>query len=85
VDYTTTEVELKDSVYQVRPSTQAFTFKTDRKVPKLGLMLVGLGGNNGAARLPRFAPSQSFGGWPDTLCIPQAARWSPRSSRTRRT
>ncbi len=31
----------------VTPITETMLFKTDRKVPKLGLMLVGLGGNNG--------------------------------------
>jgi myo-inositol-1-phosphate synthase len=69
VDYTTTEVELKDMVYHVQPSTKKFTFKTDRKVPKLGLMLVGLGGNNGASGLalrPKLSaaglPSQRFAG-----------------------
>jgi myo-inositol-1-phosphate synthase len=33
---------------RVIPSEQTFTFKTERKVPKLGLMLVGWGGNNGS-------------------------------------
>lgn len=31
----------------VTPNTITFNFKTERKVPKTGLMLVGLGGNNG--------------------------------------
>ncbi|GAA5826170.1 hypothetical protein JCM3770_003192 [Rhodotorula araucariae] len=33
--------------YNVRPVEKHLEFKTDRKVPKTGLMLVGLGGNNG--------------------------------------
>lgn len=33
--------------HQVTPKRQLFTFKTERKVPKTGLMLVGWGGNNG--------------------------------------
>ncbi|GAA6061194.1 hypothetical protein JCM10212_001515 [Sporobolomyces blumeae] len=33
--------------YAVRPVEKALEFKTMRKVPKTGLMLVGLGGNNG--------------------------------------
>jgi myo-inositol-1-phosphate synthase len=43
----------------VTPKKQVFTFKTQRKVPKVGLMLVGWGGNNGTtvtagkAALPR--------------------------------
>ncbi|BGP18732.1 Myo-inositol-1-phosphate synthase [Rhodosporidiobolus nylandii] len=33
--------------YQVKPVERELEFKTERKVPKTGLMLVGLGGNNG--------------------------------------
>jgi myo-inositol-1-phosphate synthase len=29
------------------PKKEVYTFKTQRKVPKTGLMLVGWGGNNG--------------------------------------
>jgi len=32
---------------QVVPKKEVYTFKTQRKVPKTGLMLVGWGGNNG--------------------------------------
>lgn len=32
----------------VTPVEEKFTFKTSRKVPKLGVMIVGLGGNNGS-------------------------------------
>lgn len=32
---------------QVRPCSTRFTFRTGRQVPRLGLMLVGWGGNNG--------------------------------------
>lgn len=35
------------NVYQVTPSSSGFIFRTERKVPKLGVMLVGWGGNNG--------------------------------------
>ena len=31
----------------VKPSTTKMQFKTERKVGKTGVMLVGLGGNNG--------------------------------------
>jgi len=30
------------------PTVEKFTFKTQRKVPKLGVMIVGIGGNNGS-------------------------------------
>lgn len=33
------------------PKTQNFTFKTDLKVPKVGVLLVGFGGNNGTTML----------------------------------
>lgn len=32
---------------QVKPSSTKLTFRTERRVPKLGVMLVGWGGNNG--------------------------------------
>ncbi|GAA5858975.1 hypothetical protein JCM8547_007183 [Rhodosporidiobolus lusitaniae] len=40
----TPEGQLK---YQVKPVARELEFRTERKVPKTGLMLVGLGGNNG--------------------------------------
>ncbi|KAH9006202.1 inositol-3-phosphate synthase [Lactarius hatsudake] len=33
--------------YVIKPTTTPFEFRTQRKVPKTGLMLVGIGGNNG--------------------------------------
>lgn len=32
----------------IEPKAINYTFKTDMKIPKLGLMLVGWGGNNGS-------------------------------------
>lgn len=32
----------------VEPMTNSYTFKTDLKVPKMGVLFVGLGGNNGS-------------------------------------
>jgi myo-inositol-1-phosphate synthase len=47
--YQTTVVEKSDSgAIKVTPKTVDLTFKTERKVPKLGVMLVGWGGNNGS-------------------------------------
>ena len=46
-DYQTTTVEMQNGKVRVRPVVDSFEFQTDRKVPKLGIMLVGLGGNNG--------------------------------------
>lgn len=41
-------VEQKDGKYVVTPSVQEYEFKTDTTVPKLGMLLVGWGGNNGS-------------------------------------
>lgn len=46
--YRTTSVETKaNGVLEVTPKETPVTFKTTTKVPKCGLMMVGLGGNNG--------------------------------------
>ncbi|XP_076369071.1 inositol-3-phosphate synthase 1-A-like [Tachypleus tridentatus] len=45
--YQTTDVKIENGVYKVRPRSTKFTFRTKRRVPKLGVMLVGWGGNNG--------------------------------------
>lgn len=41
-------VEKVDGKYNVTPTETEYEFKLDLKVPKTGLMLVGLGGNNGS-------------------------------------
>jgi myo-inositol-1-phosphate synthase len=46
-EYQSTTVENKGGKIKVTPKVDCFEFQTDRKVPKLGIMLVGLGGNNG--------------------------------------
>ena len=47
--YLTTEVERTADGKQVaRPKETKYEFKTDRHVPKTGMMLVGWGGNNGS-------------------------------------
>lgn len=47
--YNTTEVQrnAQDGSLSITPTTKKYTFKTERRVPKVGLMLVGWGGNNG--------------------------------------
>ena len=51
-NYETTEVvhENRNGTYQwvVKPKTVKYEFKTETHVPKLGVMLVGWGGNNGS-------------------------------------
>lgn len=45
--YQNSIVSKKDDVYTVEPFTKNYEFQVDLKVPKVGLLLVGLGGNNG--------------------------------------
>lgn len=47
-DYETTNVTEANGKYLVTPETMRLLIRTQRKVPKLGLMLVGWGGNNGS-------------------------------------
>eukprot|EP00897_Mesotaenium_endlicherianum_P004104 jgi/Mesen1/3721/ME000202S02811 len=51
-EYQSTELTnvLKDGKFEwiAKPTSTSYDFKTDRKVPKLGIMLVGWGGNNGS-------------------------------------
>uniref|UniRef100_UPI00398E440B inositol-3-phosphate synthase 1-B-like n=1 Tax=Pristiophorus japonicus TaxID=55135 RepID=UPI00398E440B len=46
--YQTTRVYEENGSVKVKPCSTKFTFRTARKVPKLGVMLVGWGGNNGS-------------------------------------
>ena len=47
--YETTKVECSSKgSYVVRPFETQYTFRTERRVPKIGCMLVGWGGNNGS-------------------------------------
>lgn len=47
INYTATSVVKDGDCYVAKPTTTPFTFRTEAKVPKLGVMLVGWGGNNG--------------------------------------
>jgi len=46
-NYNFTKVETKGEEVIVVPQEKKFQFNVDRNVPKLGVMIVGLGGNNG--------------------------------------
>mmetsp|Transcript_8390 Transcript_8390/g.12404 ORF Transcript_8390/g.12404 Transcript_8390/m.12404 type:complete len:511 (+) Transcript_8390:42-1574(+) len=46
-EYQTTKIRTTEDQIEVTPVKKEYTFKTKTKVPKLGVMLVGLGGNNG--------------------------------------
>lgn len=45
--YNTSEAKLDAGKVTVIPKEQKYVFKTDRRVPKVGVMLIGWGGNNG--------------------------------------
>lgn len=47
-EYRTTRISREGGVLRVRPTATRFTFRTARQVPRLGVMLVGWGGNNGS-------------------------------------
>ena len=60
--YNRNEITMEGQVATVKPSAYKYTFKTNTKVPKMGLMLVGLGGNNGSTTMGMFIlQSYSFG------------------------
>ncbi|KAI5285969.1 Myo-inositol-1-phosphate synthase [Ascosphaera aggregata] len=46
--YHTTAVSVKDGKYIAKPKETIYDFRTERKVGKVGVMLVGWGGNNGS-------------------------------------
>ena len=45
--YNSSKTKFENGELVVEPTETNYTFKTERKVPKLGVMVVGLGGNNG--------------------------------------
>ncbi|XP_067416943.1 inositol-3-phosphate synthase 1 [Emydura macquarii macquarii] len=45
--YSTVHVSKEDDIMKVKPCSTKFTFRTERQLPRLGVMLVGWGGNNG--------------------------------------
>jgi len=47
-DYQSTELEKQGDTLIAKPITTQYEFRTQRKVPRLGVMFVGWGGNNGS-------------------------------------
>lgn len=63
-DYQTSEVRHgRDGTINVTPVTTKYTFRTQRKVPKLGLMLVGWGGNNGSTVTAAIVANKNKMSW----------------------
>ena len=47
-NYQSSQVSVEDGSYVIKPQNTKYEFQTDLKIPKLGVMLVGWGGNNGS-------------------------------------
>lgn len=63
-EYRTTRVSREDGVLKVHPSSTRFTFRTARQVPRLGVMLVGWGGNNGSTLTAAVLANRLRLSWP---------------------
>uniref|UniRef100_A0A8I3WPP3 Inositol-3-phosphate synthase 1 n=1 Tax=Callithrix jacchus TaxID=9483 RepID=A0A8I3WPP3_CALJA len=62
--YRTTRVSREGGILKVHPTTTRFTFRTVRRVPRLGVMLVGWGGNNGSTLTTAVLANQLLLYWP---------------------
>jgi len=62
-EYHTTEVVRDASTIRVMPRRAKFRFRTKRKVPKTGLMMVGWGGNNGCTVTGGIIANRKKMGW----------------------
>lgn len=72
--YRTTEVNVTDGKYVASPKEKLYDFKTERQVGKVGLMLVGLGGNNGTTVTAGILANRQGLTW-DTREGPRAANY----------
>ena len=63
--YQTTRVAVSaDGAARVTPVEQRYVFKTQTQLPKLGMMLVGWGGNNGSTVTAGIIANQHKMSWP---------------------
>jgi myo-inositol-1-phosphate synthase len=73
--YRTTSVEqTADGKYVATPKETVYDFKVERKIPKLGMMLVGWGGNNGSTVTAGIIANRRGLTW-DTREGPRAANY----------
>jgi len=61
--YSLNHCQIEDGFINVEPKTTEFVFKTDLKTPKMGLMLVGLGGNNGSTMMASIIANRNKMQW----------------------
>lgn len=63
---------------QVYPTSTRFTFRTARQVPRLGVMLVGWGGNNGSTLTAAVLANRLRLSWPTRTGRKVGGRVGPR-------
>eukprot|EP00123_Amoebidium_parasiticum_P001135 comp12169_c0_seq1/m.6927 comp12169_c0_seq1/g.6927 ORF comp12169_c0_seq1/g.6927 comp12169_c0_seq1/m.6927 type:complete len:510 (-) comp12169_c0_seq1:133-1662(-) len=75
-DYQTTRIE-KDATggLKATPVSTKYTFKTNRHVPKFGLMMVGWGGNNGSTLTASIVANQNKMSWRTREGVKEANYW----------
>ncbi|XP_018330279.1 inositol-3-phosphate synthase [Agrilus planipennis] len=73
-DYHTTKVGKKENKLIATPHVEHLQIRTGRKVPKLGVMLVGWGGNNGSTFTAAILANKLGLSWPTKKGI-QHANW----------
>ncbi|GJQ83918.1 putative inositol-3-phosphate synthase [Trypoxylus dichotomus] len=73
-EYTSTNVEKKGNKLVATPHNERLVIRTDRRVPKLGVMLVGWGGNNGTTFTAGIIANKHGLAWP-TKRGTQLANW----------
>src|SRR6266536_607349 len=62
--YQTTDVKEEDGVVVAEPRETTYTFRTQKAVPRLGVMLVGWGGNNGSTVTAAILANKLGMSWP---------------------
>jgi len=71
-DYCTTHVEPVNGKLKVKANTTRLHIRTERHVPKLGVMLVGWGGNNGTTVTAAILANQMGLSWPTRNGVQEA-------------
>lgn len=73
-EYNTTDVEIVGNKIRAAPRCEKLNIKTSRKLPKLGVMLVGWGGNNGTTLTAAILANKRGLSWETRTGI-QKANW----------
>jgi myo-inositol-1-phosphate synthase len=74
-EYQTVKTTTVDGSVTVSPVSEKLTFKTSRKVPKLGVMIVGLGGNNGSTVVAGVIANREKITWRTNKGVQQPNYW----------